>query len=710
MSAAGPGSSPLRCVYGTRDPATVDSLHTLALEIAARMFGADSSRVLADRELTEASMAGSSVMLIGAPRENAWTARVAPVLPVHFGPHGFEWMGVAYSGPEDAIHLVVPNPLAPDHFLLLIAGNSAAALAEPAGGMRFGRDDWRITRAGELLRSGHYAMAPRPWTYDPALDRDREQERNAFQRSLVRSDAGHGGVIVAVPPRGVDPSLVRGAGALIETLVARLAGARWLGEPPHPAAAPLVWTLYASLEQKGALTRDTRSEHLDASGQPHGALGAGRSVLDGWSVASALLLGAGASRTSRFLEPAGVWTARRWDGEPLEGVVSRLYFGRLWPRASDAATRPAAWRSPRIQTPARALLLAAIADVAGPRAPEAIMSLLRRDPPGALDSLCRIAHVDPALVERRYLGLADSLARLGVPQARANVPHGWGPRGGFQRGVCLEHALGLEQGYLSRACDAQLGRLRGMGADWVALSPVGVMPSLRSPEIVPSAAGGPDAETDEAVCEAAARAHARGMRVWLTPRLSAHGPVADLALGAADWNAFFARYREFILHQALLAQRERIEGLMVGCELASATARDPERWRALIADVRRVYDGTLSYAARSDEVERVGYWDALDLVSVSFDQPLASKPTRDLSRLTASAPSPCAPNVRCSLRKPAIRPPTRRRCGRGMPRPVLWISRPSRRATRRWCEHSNPRLRSPGCCGGTGRARTVPAA
>lgn len=49
----------------------------------------------------------------------------------------------------------------------------------------------------------------------------------------------------------------------------------------------------------------------------------------------------------------------------------------------------------------------------------------------------------------------------------------------------------------------------------------------------------------------------------------------------------------------------------------------------MIADVRKVYRGTLSYGANWDEVSQIGFWDALDLISVSFYFPLADKPTRD---------------------------------------------------------------------------------
>jgi hypothetical protein len=200
------------------------------------------------------------------------------------------------------------------------------------------------------------------------------------------------------------------------------------------------------------------------------------------------------------------------------------------------------------------------------------------------------------------------------------------------------HAPGLGQGYLSAAAARQLDTLRAMKAEWITLTSYGTLTADDPPEIRPSADAGPEGESDEAIVEAAARAHARGLRVWLAPRLWTGGWVGDLRYTPSGWTAFFERYREFLLHEALLAQRERIDGLLVGQELASATAADPERWRALIGEVRRVYDGTLAYAASgAEETARIGFWDAFDLIAVSFHEPLAGAPTAEPRALREGA-------------------------------------------------------------------------
>jgi len=62
-------------------------------------------------------------------------------------------------------------------------------------------------------------------------------------------------------------------------------------------------------------------------------------------------------------------------------------------------------------------------------------------------------------------------------------------------------------------------------------------------------------------------------------------------------------------------------------------------WRQLITDVRTVYGGPLSYAANFDQVQEVGFWDALDVVGATAYFPLSLRglPAEQLEEvLTAS--------------------------------------------------------------------------
>ncbi len=101
--------------------------------------------------------------------------------------------------------------------------------------------------------------------------------------------------------------------------------------------------------------------------------------------------------------------------------------------------------------------------------------------------------------------------------------------------------------------------------------------------------------------------------VWLRPPAW----VGMIAHDTDDaWAAWFASYRTLFLHYARLAQELGMDALCIGNELDGTTSREAE-WRALIADIREVYDGPLTYGAGFENVYDVPFWDALDFIGLS---------------------------------------------------------------------------------------------
>ncbi|MDB4964437.1 MAG: hypothetical protein JWN44_126 [Myxococcales bacterium] len=216
---------------------------------------------------------------------------------------------------------------------------------------------------------------------------------------------------------------------------------------------------------------------------------------------------------------------------------------------------------------------------------------------------------------------SPSLARKAAPPAGARKD-----LQPFQRGVCYAHAW-RGGGYGSDTSAKTLARLRSLGVEWLSLTPFGFMESTAAAEIRSIASGG--GESDERMRVDVARAHALGMKVALKPHIwIRHGEwQGDLKWpDEAAWRRWFASYRTFIVRYAELAERDHYDLLVIGTELKSATARDLDGWRALIADVRRAYKGPITYAANWDEAERVGFWSALDFVGIDAYAPIAKKP------------------------------------------------------------------------------------
>jgi hypothetical protein len=176
---------------------------------------------------------------------------------------------------------------------------------------------------------------------------------------------------------------------------------------------------------------------------------------------------------------------------------------------------------------------------------------------------------------------------------------------------------------------ADLAPLRELGADWISQTPFGWSPSLTSSEIRFRPDGGLWGETDDGLVKTAAWARKLGIKTLLKPHLWVrHGAwQGDLAMETEEgWAQWFASYDAFIVHYARLAEGQKLEALAVGTELAKTTSRTAD-WRRIIAHVREVYHGKLTYCANwNDEVEHVGFWDALDFIGVQAYYPLATTP------------------------------------------------------------------------------------
>jgi glycosyl hydrolase family 113 len=254
-----------------------------------------------------------------------------------------------------------------------------------------------------------------------------------------------------------------------------------------------------------------------------------------------------------------------------------------------------------------------------------------------------------ALASRVLLPAAAVAALgLGYRAYRLEGPVAWRLDPGVVNATGHARGLGEIDGKL-RGVNLVAGRHAGANllepllrdnVEWIAVSPFGWQPSLGATRIEFHANAGPWSESDSGVASIAAMARSRGIKMMLKPQLwvtDGSGGTKLAEIGPATegrWRDWFDSYRAFLLHHAALAERAGIDLLCIGAELKRATASHPEEWRAMIADVRRVYHGRLTYAANwHGEAEKISFWDALDLIGVQAYYPLTSQPSPALATL-----------------------------------------------------------------------------
>jgi hypothetical protein len=142
---------------------------------------------------------------------------------------------------------------------------------------------------------------------------------------------------------------------------------------------------------------------------------------------------------------------------------------------------------------------------------------------------------------------------------------------------------------------------------------------------------------------AIADAAARDLTVFMFPILR----VEDKSDGGwrgslepRDLDEFYRSYTDYILRFARLAEKHGVPLLSVGSELGSLDVQE-RRWRRVIARVREVYNGRLTYSANWDHYREVKFWDALDFAGVTgyfelSDKQKAPREDPDLAQLIHS--------------------------------------------------------------------------
>lgn len=122
--------------------------------------------------------------------------------------------------------------------------------------------------------------------------------------------------------------------------------------------------------------------------------------------------------------------------------------------------------------------------------------------------------------------------------------------------------------------------------------------------------------TDEQLNAAVRTARDVGLEVMLKPQLLVDGSWAG-EIDPPSVPEWFDGYRDHLIHYAEIAAREGVRALVIGTEMASLG--DATEWERVIADIRQVYGGKLTYAAHNVEgIRQFESWDLLDAVGVTL--------------------------------------------------------------------------------------------
>ena len=201
----------------------------------------------------------------------------------------------------------------------------------------------------------------------------------------------------------------------------------------------------------------------------------------------------------------------------------------------------------------------------------------------------------------------------------------------FQKG--MGYCTWSKEAYLMEDSDQSLAKVSELGTNWTAVLVTWYQTNCWSGDIH----RGSNTPTDESIIHAIRKAKELGMKVMLKPHLD----IIDQSDGSwrgeigcvrdSDWENWFKKYTEYIMHYVDIADAEGVEMFCVGTELSSAAASKGFMWVEMIKKIRKKYKGSLIYAAHWDRYQDIRFWDKLDYVGINAYFPLTEEmaPTYD---------------------------------------------------------------------------------
>lgn len=177
--------------------------------------------------------------------------------------------------------------------------------------------------------------------------------------------------------------------------------------------------------------------------------------------------------------------------------------------------------------------------------------------------------------------------------------------------------------------------IQAVHADWIALVPFGFS-RKGQPEVSFGSKSQWWGERLEGIETSVKLAKEKGLKVMLKPQVwIPQGWVGDVDLkNEEEWKVWEDSYRNYIMSFMDIAIKYKVDLICIGTEYRIAVKKREAFWRTLIKDLRKIYDGKLTYSSNWDAYEKVPFWDDLDFIGISAYFPLSDIETPPTLMLT----------------------------------------------------------------------------
>jgi hypothetical protein len=211
-----------------------------------------------------------------------------------------------------------------------------------------------------------------------------------------------------------------------------------------------------------------------------------------------------------------------------------------------------------------------------------------------------------------------AIALTGCGGSSPEKPKPRGLPGDWQRG--MNFVSFTTEGYDQPFSDQQLRALQATGTRAVEIVVTWYMDDKTGTGVGPDDQATP---TDASILHAMQTARSLGMTVVLKPHVDLRDGTFRGKIAPSDVNGWFTSYLGMTQRYADIARNGGASAYVVATELTSVAEKYPDRWRAIIAEARKRFGGTIVYAANwIDEAEKIAFWDAVDVIGIDAYMPL----------------------------------------------------------------------------------------
>ncbi|MFH1784297.1 MAG: glycoside hydrolase TIM-barrel-like domain-containing protein [bacterium] len=192
-----------------------------------------------------------------------------------------------------------------------------------------------------------------------------------------------------------------------------------------------------------------------------------------------------------------------------------------------------------------------------------------------------------------------------------------------------------EEGYTGILSTKSLSNARSIGINYITILASRFMDNGYSSFLSQDPQKTP---TDEEILHLITKTKGMGLKILIKPHVDCRDVTWRGIIRPKDLNFWFKSYDSFMQHYARIAQETGADMFCMGCELISLSLpkENLPYWKKIIANVRKIYKGPITYAANWNtywEYKNVPFWDLLDYAGIDAYFPVSNSPKPSVGEL-----------------------------------------------------------------------------